>query len=129
MNLQFSLIDSDVSAFTVVWPTHRDPPVPSRQASRLERNDGYVLPLLRRNVDRNDNSLDDDIYAIRIGRTDVVAELGVAVAFLSGHVIGDVGQGTREGGGCIQVGNLQRKEAALVRKDERLSRAMSKIEM
>ena len=94
-----SLIDSDVSAFTVVWPTHRDPPVTSRQASRLERNDGYALPLLRRNVDRNDNSIDDDIYSIWIGRADVVAKLGVAVTFLSGHELRDVGQERREGGG------------------------------
>lgn len=112
MNLQSSLIDSDVSAFTVVWPTHRDPPVTSRQASRLERNDGYALPLLRRNVDRNDNSIDDDIYAIWIGCADVVAKLGVAVAFLSGHELRYVGQERREGGGDTSWGSSKGRSGA-----------------
>lgn len=78
MHLKPSLIDPDVSAFPVVRPTHCDPPVASRQAPRLKRDDGYAFPLLRSNMDRIDDSIDDDIDPVRIGGTDVVAELLVA---------------------------------------------------
>lgn len=79
MYLQTSLTDPNESTFPILRAPHCDPPITSRQASRLERDDSYALPLLRGDVDRIHDSLDDDIDAIGICGADVVAELGVAI--------------------------------------------------
>lgn len=79
MDLQPALTDLNEGAFSILGTPHRDPPKASRQASRLERNDSYVLRALRGDVDGPHDSLDNDIDAIGIGGADVVAELGVTV--------------------------------------------------
>lgn len=79
MDLEAGITDLNKGAFPILGAPHRDPPKASRQASRFERNDGYVLRALRGDVDSPYDSLDNDIDAIGIGGADVVAELGVAI--------------------------------------------------
>lgn len=77
-------------------------------------------------MDRIDNSLDDDIDAIWIGGADVVAELGVATSSVQSSQCEHSHGGEKV---YRQVGNLDGKEAALIRQDERLCRTMSKTAM
>lgn len=79
MDLAAAVTDLNKGAFSIIGAPHRDPPKACRQASRLERNDSYVLGALGGNVNGPNNSVDDNIDAIRIGGTDVVPKLGVTV--------------------------------------------------
>lgn len=79
VDLYAVVTDLNESAFSILGAPHRDPPKASRQASRLERNDSYILGALGGNVDGPDDSLNNDIDAIGIGGADVVTKLGVTV--------------------------------------------------
>ena len=98
-----------------------NPAQPSCETLRLERDDGYDLALLRRNLNGVDDLVHCDVDGIRIGGTDIVAELGVTVARIS-----MVSRATLRGGQrCLRVRDCEGEESALFREDEGISRSIA----
>lgn len=128
-DFKVSVIDPEVSAFAVIWPTHGDPPKASRQASRFEWYNRYAFFLLQGNVNRVNCALGDHVNPIWVNRADVVAQLRMAMApGVSPYQYGGGKPSDPMGIRDSQVGDSEGKETPLARKNERLGRAISKIE-
>lgn len=83
MDLHSAIADAYESTFAIFWTPHYYPTMSSDQTARFKWDDRYSLALLSRYVYWIHDSLDDDINAIGVRSTNVVAKLCVTKRKLS----------------------------------------------